>query len=887
MKKILCLIFVAGVLFADVRFDEVLRVNYNDNLFKIRIENSGIYCLSSFKTIDDKIALNLFDENKVILFSNNKYEKTLIEKSSNDFYFDSEKQVILLNSEELRAKLDFSNYQNSALIGKDGHYLDSFNKIVDVFVDVNKKVSLIVNNNTLYEHYYNNINFADLIGIDASGNYFLITEKITTQFPLNVERTILVISPNGEIINKFNVPTIKYLTLDSEFSIDKEGNLYHLISYPDHLSVLRISGLQEKNLEINYPSEFNEYVHYNDFVTTNELQSEIPTSSIGTEATVSRVTTIKNAETYVTFKYICKSSNLAPNGIADPNGDMVKTPNWLIVGWNARIPYMWGGFSSLAQFQNGLAANRYAGDIHTTGVSSYAVGLDCSGFVSKCWGLSYHASTAYMPNIATNLNDWALIKAGDAVLKTGHVRLYLNRTQNGALRIAEATSRNWAVDYYSYAISDLGAYGPFKYNNMEDEFNEKIITLNSCIKENDKVHLNWDCDTTGLVGYRLYKSTNGKTWNLVSDENTLKLKDVLLDLPTEPTFYRVSVVKTISSANYESNWSNLLGVSPLESTKRFLIVDGFNRNSGTASYQGQNTIFSAIYGLALKSNNTAFDNVKNFAVTSELLNNYTGVFWFVGDEGTGDESISTLEQGSLKNYLESGGRLYISGSEIGYDLEAYGSEDDKAFYANYLKADYISDNSLSKIVENVESSIYDSLSMRIGQVYDEDYPDAILPINGGELCLKYSNDKGAGIVYEGKFGSSTKVGKMVYFAFPLETTADDTAFYRVVRRTVSFFEDAISSVEDNNIPEDFVINNSYPNPFNSTTNLSFVLNTKSDVKVCIYNLLGQEIEIIYNGTLEAGKYSYKFSNNSLSSGIYIASFKINSKIYTNKLCLIK
>lgn len=887
MKKILCLLFVASVLLADVRFDEVLRVNYNENLFKIRIENSGIYCLSSFKVFDNKIALNLLDENKVILFSNNKYEQLITEQTSNDFYIDKGKKIISLNSEELRAKLDYSNLDNGALIGKDGHYTDSFNKVVDVFVDVNKKVSLIVNNNTIYENYYNNINFADLIGIDANKNYFLLIENIINQYPLKVERNILVISSDGKIVNQIIVPTIKYLTLDNEFSIDKEGNLYHLISYPDHLSVLKVSGLNENNSLISYPVEYNKYLHYNDFVTTDEIQSEVPSGSLGTEATVSRVTTIKTADTFVSFKYICKASNLAPNGITDPNGDVVKTPNWLMVGWNARIPYMWGGFSSLAQFQSGLAANKYAGDIHTTGVSSFAVGLDCSGFVSKCWGLSYHASTSYMPNISTNLNDWSLIKAGDAILKTGHVRLYLNRTQNGALRIAEATSRNWAVDYYSYAISDLGAYGPFKYNNMENEFNEKIITLNYCIKENNKVHLNWECDTTGLIGYRLYKTLNGKTWNLVSDENVLKLKDVLLDLPTEPTFYRVSAVKTISSANYESNWSNILGVSPVESTKRYLIVDGFNRNSGTASYQGQNTPFSVIFGLALKSNNSAFDNVKNFAVTSELLNNYTGVFWFVGDEGTGDESISTLEQGYLKNYLESGGRLYISGSEIGYDLEAYGTAEDKAFYANYLKADYFADNALSNTVMNVKSSIYDSLYMRIGQVYAEDYPDAILPVNGGELCLKYSNDNGAGIAYEGKFGNSTQIGKMVYLAFPLETTADDTAFYRIIRKTVSFFEDAISSVEDNQIPQDFVINNSYPNPFNSTTNLSFVLNTKSDVKVCIYNLLGQEIELIYDGTLEAGKYSYKFSNNSLSSGIYIASFKINSKIYTNKLCLIK
>ena len=61
----------------------------------------------------------------------------------------------------------------------------------------------------------------------------------------------------------------------------------------------------------------------------------------------------------------------------------------------------------------------------------------------------------------------------------------------------------------------------------------------------------------------------------------------------------------------------------------------------------------------------------------------------------------------------------------------------------------------------------------------------------------------------------------------------------------------------------------------------------ADVKITIFNILGQEICVLQNGMLNSGKYNIKFENNQISTGIYIANFKINSKIYNLKLSLIK
>lgn len=60
---------------------------------------------------------------------------------------------------------------------------------------------------------------------------------------------------------------------------------------------------------------------------------------------------------------------------------------------------------------------------------------------------------------------------------------------------------------------------------------------------------------------------------------------------------------------------------------------------------------------------------------------------------------------SLKTYLEQGGCLFISGSEIGWDLSNKGSAADKAFYNNYLKAVYVADDAGVETVVGEAGSI--------------------------------------------------------------------------------------------------------------------------------------------------------------------------------------
>jgi hypothetical protein len=89
------------------------------------------------------------------------------------------------------------------------------------------------------------------------------------------------------------------------------------------------------------------------------------------------------------------------------------------------------------------------------------------------------------------------------------------------------------------------------------------------------------------------------------------------------------------------------------------------------------------------------------------------------------------------------------------------------------------------------------------------------------------------------------------------------------------------------IPTSYVLEQNYPNPFNPSTKITYSIPTGVDVKLAVYNTLGQEVASLVDGFREAGTYSADFSSASLSSGIYFYTLKAGQFSETKKMVLMK
>ncbi len=111
--------------------------------------------------------------------------------------------------------------------------------------------------------------------------------------------------------------------------------------------------------------------------------------------------------------------------------------------------------------------------------------------------------------------------------------------------------------------------------------------------------------------------------------------------------------------------------------------------------------------------------------------------------------------------------------------------------------------------------------------------------------------------------------------------------------------DLTSSIEyrkQSIIPKEITLDQNYPNPFNPSTNISFNIPTFSknilDIDLSVYNILGEKVTTLYNGKVNAGRYTVNWKGlddfgNQVPTGIYL--YQLHSKNFsqTKRMLLIK
>jgi hypothetical protein len=89
------------------------------------------------------------------------------------------------------------------------------------------------------------------------------------------------------------------------------------------------------------------------------------------------------------------------------------------------------------------------------------------------------------------------------------------------------------------------------------------------------------------------------------------------------------------------------------------------------------------------------------------------------------------------------------------------------------------------------------------------------------------------------------------------------------------------------VPTNYALNQNYPNPFNPSTKIQYSIPKSGHVSLKVFNLLGQEVATIFEGTQLVGNYEAEFDGSQLSSGVYMYTLKSGDISITKKFVLMK
>ncbi len=516
---------------------------------------------------------------------------------------------------------------------------------------------------------------------------------------------------------------------------------------------------------------------------------------------VPRDRSLSIAVDFSTLRWYCSNANLDYSN--RPGAECF----YDTTGWKTGVAYCWGGEDSTALYLSRIAAGDGPGNIDTSSDSSYetyCTGDDCSGFVSNCWTSSRYATSGF--SAISNSITWEQLKRGDAINKSGsHIRLFDYFVSDiNTIMVYECTAGGgalWRTVHRALAMSEFSGYVPIRYNKgtyKTINYDEPDITyvVRSGV---ERVSIRWDGQAS--TGFRLYQSMDGGNYALLRDTDQLtpatRLSEVSGLLPGVVYSFRMT---SVNGAN-ETIASDAAPICLAGHASQVLLVNAYDRYRDQFGRRSELVARAALdlggYGATL---GLSFDYAANEAVISNhvTLADYAAVVWLNGQESLLDETFSWAEQMYMQEYLDGGGRLFASGSEIAYDLVSKGNTaasyknghpNDTAFANTYLGIGYSSDDAGTYQAMGAAGTVFEGLALAFDNgtqgAYDVATPDVFAAAGGASAAVNYMGGMG-GVAAVAR--ASTDKGRVVTAGFPFETIYPAASRAEMARRTMQFLQ---------------------------------------------------------------------------------------------------
>ncbi len=290
-----------------------------------------------------------------------------------------------------------------------------------------------------------------------------------------------------------------------------------------------------------------------------------------------------------------------------------------------------------------------------------------------------------------------------------------------------------------------------------------------------------------------------------------------------------------------------------------------------------------------------WDRSSEGALSASLLDRFAVVIW---NAGLAYPAVSPADRAALAAYLDGGGRLLISGQDIGWSLcdptSSDYSAESLAWYQTYLGATYLNDDTNLLTLTGVPGDpIGDGLVLSLSGgdgANNQQYPSEIDARGGAVGFLLYAAGREAAVRHQsGPF-------KVVYLAFGFEgiSTAANRAL--LMERALVWLGINLVDVPDPAATPAFLAAApaAWPNPFNPAVTIALAIggDGAAPAAVEIYDLRGRRVRELWRGPLPAGERRLVWdgrteSGAAAASGVYVARVRVADRQETVKLTLAK
>ncbi len=352
-----------------------------------------------------------------------------------------------------------------------------------------------------------------------------------------------------------------------------------------------------------------------------------------------------------------------------------------------------------------------------------------------------------------------------------HVIAFLQRTSDNS--VIQAISDLEPPEHYARVCSN----NRVKFCNKDSEEGIDIVVANVGKSAED-------------ISMETAFNYKPNSWNASLSSESFHLskgefQEITLQVKNNSFSYADIKVKALFSGS-----ENSMDVSFITKGSKILLVDDDGSETFEHYFTDVLDELDVSYGVLERSRLIAF--------TGNELNDFGAVFWSCG---WAFPTLTVNDRTAIKNYLDNGKNLFLTGQDIGWELcdgnSSNATPDAKSFYSNYLHATYIKDDADKYNLSGVSGdTISNGLNLHIagGDGADnQDYPSIIKPYDDkAKAIFNYSASECGAIRAEAVY-------KVVYLAFGFEAIDNAADRKTLIERIINWFnpQEQTSGILDN------------------------------------------------------------------------------------------